>query len=1340
MDDELIQAVVGNDLDEVKKLLEAGHDVNVKDEYYEQTAISWAAELDHLEVAKALYNKGADIRLADIHGQSPVHWAAMKSERVLSIFLECEREDKSLSASAAEDGPARHVKRSAKVDFDSTDEDGRTPLMAAARDGRYGSVHALLKVGADPQVYDKNCKTPLYLAAWNGHIDVMRELVKTGANPYELSDPPREDVTAFVLAATADDAGWKAYLDTKSNFTAEEHPVLGLHHAARHGFPKIVERMVSAGSGVDARDDMGRTPLIWASINGHVSVVQLLLSIGANAKLSDNEYKETALMWAAEHGHAEIVELLSPKSDVNAPALGWRGFTALTFAVWNKHPVCMEALIKAGADLNAADEKGLSPLSWAAKNRHLDAVKIMIKAGADLYSESLEGRTALYFASRDRDIVQAFIEERRETTMGADEKLPRVRAIELALRHACEDLPSSDETGSGSKDTFPPNDENGSEILGFILDQTKYLEAVDHDNGNLVSWAAQGGNSVEMAKLCTRKVNLELSDVDKRTPLHWAAQSGNSRVAKCLLINGVKPDSRDKEQRTPLSLAAEAGHIEVVKVLLSFRYGSVGAKVDDAAVGRKKVPERANIKAGDTVKKDKLHNEDGKAAKLAGNKKGGVIVEIDSQDSSGQTPLWYAATKQHRAIFAELLASGASPAIKDSKGRSLQNVLEEELYKEQESLPVQAREALEAMVKKLGSSEALWTGPRQETIKTVDAGFRATVVSVHKGNQSDIRLQSPTVDSLLEGHDLPELQGMKWAWIHLPANNMRWVLMAKHYEACGERHGWNSSVVLQSSHWEQQQHRSRDHHARFMRPACHSFTLHRSSPTRGMVLFMPYLHWELQSQHTKLNDITKTPGKRESYREDIFNRREKNLSNAEKLYSVYLDEEHPLHVRRTLDQFYYHTLPDTKERDNDQTGIRYYEGHGLRSQSPGLEPILTMVDELWMWVLPACAEKPPIIITAFPQRSERSVGSRLTALVSNIIDQIVESSERPIRGLAQAIVAECSKTYFDPTSNRNGLLQFSEIYETSIGDIAERETRRFLELKENIQKPGSQSPDPAFDKNRTLLNDSLDIITDIEDLRQIKDIRDELNIILSVFHQQNKVVQAMTRTLREINIEQSSPANWPTTANPIDSMSYALEDGNAKKAYNLTLPAVVGRSIDEVKRLDHFAERTAKAIEQLLDLKHKQANLALTKGIYKINDGTDRQGKTIMYFTVATIIFLPLSFMASFLTIEVDEFPRGTGGKLSLDFVLKVIFAVSVTLIVPSVIVAFNLDHKSRRERVQALKSAVENWRMRPKQKPRDIEHGGSRPTEASAQGDEAVDAGGQKGDTMDLNHEKPQR
>jgi hypothetical protein len=54
-------------------------------------------------------------------------------------------------------------------------------------------------------------------------------------------------------------------------------------------------------------------------------------------------------------------------------------------------------------------------------------------------------------------------------------------------------------------------------------------------------------------------------------------------------------------------------------------------------------------------------------------------------------------------------------------------------------------------------------------------------------------------------------------------------------------------------------------------------------------------------------------------------------------------------------------------------------------------------------------------------------------------------------------------------------------------------------------------------------------------------------------------------------------------------------------------------------------------IEQLLDLKHKQANLleeqmtrVLTSAIFRINEETDKQGKTLMWFTTVTIVFVRL--------------------------------------------------------------------------------------------------------------------
>ena len=75
------------------------------------------------------------------------------------------------------------------------------------------------------------------------------------------------------------------------------------------------------------------TPLILASINGNIKIVELLLEAGADVNnLDENGY--TALMHASERGHVEIVYLLL----INKADIGVYGYsdydeiTALTLA------------------------------------------------------------------------------------------------------------------------------------------------------------------------------------------------------------------------------------------------------------------------------------------------------------------------------------------------------------------------------------------------------------------------------------------------------------------------------------------------------------------------------------------------------------------------------------------------------------------------------------------------------------------------------------------------------------------------------------------------------------------------------------------------------------------------------------------------------------------------------------------------------------------------------------------------------------------------------------------------------------------------------------------------
>ena len=67
----------------------------------------------------------------------------------------------------------------------------------------------------------------------------------------------------------------------------------------------------------------------------------------------------------------------------------------------------------------------------------------------------------------------------------------------------------------------------------------------------------------------------------------------------------------------------------------------------------------------------------------------------------------------------------------------------------------------------------------------------------------------------------------------------------------------------------------------------------------------------------------------------------------ERHITEHLHSSPPLHMRRTLDQYYYPTVEDTTVRDQDQVVCR-----GTRSKTdPGATARVVMVDQLWLWIL-----------------------------------------------------------------------------------------------------------------------------------------------------------------------------------------------------------------------------------------------------------------------------------------------------------------------------------------------------------------------------------------------------
>ena len=91
--------------------------------------------------------------------------------------------------------------------------------------------------------------------------------------------------------------------------TAPAAQAAGLHRAVKAGNLDGVTRMLAAGTDVNARDNRGRTALMYAVDKGYLLLVEPLLAAQAdpNVRAPDGA---TALYIAAAHGHSEIITML----------------------------------------------------------------------------------------------------------------------------------------------------------------------------------------------------------------------------------------------------------------------------------------------------------------------------------------------------------------------------------------------------------------------------------------------------------------------------------------------------------------------------------------------------------------------------------------------------------------------------------------------------------------------------------------------------------------------------------------------------------------------------------------------------------------------------------------------------------------------------------------------------------------------------------------------------------------------------------------------------------------------------------------------------------------------
>ncbi len=380
---------------------------------------------------------GADVNAANKNGDTPLKQAcALGSSRIIAALLESgarrvgathgyggfRSPELHLAATSGEPRVVRMLLHDG-ADLTETDYAGRTPLYAASVSGRAEVIKVLLSAGADPNAGRERGRSPLRAAAYHGHDECVSLLIEAGV-----------DVDAR---------------------TGRE--VTALHLAALMRRVKVVPLLLHAGAKVNSRDAEGRTPLMWslrtkagAGKPGRrtAETVGLLLAVGADPLATDDRGQSALFDAARSSQPLEIRRLLGLGIDVNAAAHD--GLTPLMAAVGEKdiyissadallvegadvnaidgsgatalhwmlqihetpdpRPLywtpfrfwagrMLDLLLRAGAEVNRADDRGLTPLMLAAQNSNEDLISPLLQAGADPEVRDRAGKTARDYAA-----------------------------------------------------------------------------------------------------------------------------------------------------------------------------------------------------------------------------------------------------------------------------------------------------------------------------------------------------------------------------------------------------------------------------------------------------------------------------------------------------------------------------------------------------------------------------------------------------------------------------------------------------------------------------------------------------------------------------------------------------------------------------------------------------------------------------------------------------------------------------------------------------------------------------------------------------------------------------
>ncbi|KAL3981526.1 Ankyrin repeats (3 copies) family protein [Acanthocheilonema viteae] len=317
--------------------------------------------------------------------------------------------------------------------------------------------------------------------------------------------------------------------------------------AATGGHDSLVELLISRGANIEHKDKKGFTPIILAATGGHANVVELLLNHGANIEAQSDRTKDTALSLACSGGRKEVVELLL-KRGANKEHRNVSDYTPLSLAASGGYVDIVNLLLNNGAEINSrtGSKLGISPLMLAAMNGHAAATKILLERGSDINSHIETNRnTALTLACFQgrTDVVRLLLEYNANVEHRAKTGL----------------TPLMEAANGGYVDV-------GELLLTAGADPN--TSPVPSSRDTALTIAADKGHHKFVEMLIHARASIDARNKKGCTALWLACHGGHLETVQTLVKHEASVDIQDNRQVSPLIIAFRRGHIKVVKYMV----------------------------------------------------------------------------------------------------------------------------------------------------------------------------------------------------------------------------------------------------------------------------------------------------------------------------------------------------------------------------------------------------------------------------------------------------------------------------------------------------------------------------------------------------------------------------------------------------------------------------------------------------------------------------------------------------------------------------------------------------------------------------------------------------